>query len=166
MPHLRIRAARFVLPLAAALAATGATGQPRGGELDVSFCWAGTMQLTHPTKEIAFGTYQVSGGARAATPGALLDGAGVDCSGTFDNDQARGANRVDGWCVTVDRQGDRIWGRDTRRNDAHNFEFTGGTGKYAGMTGTVTIDRVMFPPTRAGALQGCSRMQGTLRAAG
>jgi hypothetical protein len=152
------------LPAALLLAAASAIAQPAGTDVDITLCWGGTAHLSAASKELAFGTYLLTGTVRSATTGGMFDGSSTECGGSFE--AAAGGGRHDGWCVFVDRQGDKWWGRDIRRGTDHRFEVLGGSGKYAGLTGSLTVERTLHPPVRPATTQGCSRTKGTLRTSG
>jgi hypothetical protein len=113
-----------------------------------------------PAQGAAMGTYELTGTIRSASPGGALDGNSYECVGTYE--AIAGSYRQIGYCVSVDRQGDKAWGRDVRNKDEDSYEYIGGTGKYAGITGKLTKERpAPFPQARAGTLQGCARLVGT-----
>ena len=58
--------------------------------------------------------------------------------------------------ITDYRDVGRISGKDS------TYEFTGGTGKFVGVTGTSTRETTLAKPTRDGHFQGCSKATGTL----
>lgn len=146
-----------------ALAAAGAcavAAQAREVPIDLQSCWGGTSQVVTPAKGTMMGTFQLNGAQRSAQPGGPGDGSSIECIGTFE--AIGGVYRHFGYCTTVDRDGDRTWGRDIRTKDEDVFEYMGGTGKYAGITGKLSKERpAPFPTLRPGLLQGCARVFGT-----
>lgn len=153
----------IVVALAVAVVATAAvTAHAQGKEFKVDnmVCYAGTLNSLTTAKESPSGSYHLAGVMRSATPDNPMDGAAIECFGVFDVIGGVGENSER--CVIVDRDGDRAWGRGTISQGKSFFEYTGGSGKYAGITGRA--DRKSTPvktPTRVGALQGCSHAVGS-----
>ncbi|HEY5633872.1 MAG TPA: hypothetical protein VIT02_08920 [Burkholderiaceae bacterium] len=150
--------------IASLLACVAAVGyaQPKEVPIDATLCWGGTAHVIAPAQGSVMGTYQLTGPMRSAEPGGAFDGASFECVGTFES--LAGDFRSVGYCVSVDKQGDKAWGRDIRTRTEDTFEYLGGTGKYAGMSGTATKERPgAFPAARPGSVQGCSRILGKYR---
>ncbi len=142
----------------------GATthAQPKEVSVDVRMCWGGTSQTIVPAQGTVLGTFQLTGPFYSAAPGGAFDGAGGECVGAFES--LAGELRLIGYCQLVDRQGDKAWGRDTRNKGEDFYEFLGGTGKYAGISGTLKKERpAPSAAPRPGTLTGCARMVGAYR---
>jgi len=143
-----------------AVAACAVAAQAKEVTVDTQTCWGGTSQVVAPAKGVVMATYQTVGTIRSMQPGGPGDGNSIECIGTFE--VFDGNFRQVGYCTTVDRDGDRTWGRDIRNKDEDVFEYVGGTGKYAGISGKLRKERpVAFPALRPGATQGCSHTFGT-----
>lgn len=155
-----------VASLAAALLATAAvTAYAQGTEykIDALFCYAGTVNPLTMTKDAQAGAYQSAGIIRSAAPGGdPMDGGAFECFAVYD--VIWGAVDSNDRCVIVDRDGDRAWGRGRREKGGNSFEFTGGSGKYVGLTGAFDRKPVNAKtPARAGTFQGCLHGVGSLR---
>jgi putative ABC transport system substrate-binding protein len=75
--------------------------------------------------------------------GSLLDQAEVQCIGSFDTDTKNKRAKQGGYCVITDTDGDHAyWMWESSGTPAFEvkgtFDFTGGTGKYKGITGQNT----------------------------
>ncbi len=72
-------------------------------------------------------------------PGSLFHNAGVRCPGFNDLDLNAGKNHSGGYCVIQDAPGDQAFLNWQFEGDgktaAGKFRYTGGTGKYAGISG-------------------------------
>jgi opacity protein-like surface antigen len=145
--------------VAAAAAAWAVAAHAREVPVDVQTCWGGTSQVTVPAQGMVMGTFQLSGTQRSAQAGGAWDGSSIECLGTFE--VFGGRYHHTGYCTSVDRDGDKAWGRDIRNKDEDILEYVGGTGKYAGISGKLRKERpAPFPALRAGLLQGCARVFG------
>ena len=148
----------YTVSLIAAVCAVAV--QAKEVPVDLQTCWGGTNQVITPSQGTVMGNFQLSGTQRSAQAGGAWDGSSIECIGTFEI--FGGSYRHFGYCTTVDRDGDKAWGRDVRTKDDDSFEYVGGTGKYAGIGGKLRKERsAPFPPLRAGILQGCSQVLGT-----
>jgi hypothetical protein len=84
--------------------------------------------------------------------GSLFDRAGVKCPVFIDTDTNNKKQKSGGYCIISDADGDQAYLTFERESDfppspeAHpgTFEYTGGTGKYKGITGKNTF--VPFAP--------------------
>ncbi|MEZ5728135.1 MAG: hypothetical protein R3E48_09180 [Burkholderiaceae bacterium] len=154
---------RIVSSLAAAWV-LAANAPAAAGEVpvDITSCWGGNLRVLAPAKGQVFLTYDVTGLFRSNTPGGAFDATSFECVGSVE--YLNGVPSEVGHCVSVDRDGDKTWGRSLRSKTEDNWVFIGGTGKYAGITGTLKRDRrVQGRPARAGTTQGCGRSSGTYR---
>jgi hypothetical protein len=133
---------------------------PKEGGVDWTLCFGGQVHAVSATPQQSFGTYAVTGVARAAT--GLATVMSMECVGTF---EASGrASQSRGYCVYQDAGGDRIHGVDTRTSQGYVWEFRGGTGKFEGVSGSGTVDFLgQLPPIRPGTMQACRRVVGTYR---
>lgn len=152
--------------VAAALLATAAmtaSAQEKEYKIDAMFCYAGSVDTLTTSKEASAGAYQSAGIIRGTAPGGdPIDGGAFECVAVYD--VVAGVVESSDRCVIVDRDGDRIWGRGRRSTGGNSYEFTGGSGKYAGATGVIDRKPVNArTPARAGTFQGCAHSVGSLR---
>ncbi len=145
----------------AALAVSASLAQvPKEGPVDLSMCFGGPTQTMSPTPQDRFGTYALTGGVRAAA--GPVESLSVECLGIFETG-ARGT-ATQGYCVFQDASGDKIFGVDVRNAQGYTWEWRGGTGRFAGITGSGALEVVgVITPVRPGTLQGCRRMTGRYR---
>lgn len=146
------------LALLALLAAGAAIGQQpvRQTPLDATLCWGGTVHSMAVAPKERFGTYAVTGGLRSAD--AAFQSMSIECIGVY---EARASFESRGYCVFVDAAGDKAFGTDASGPHGYTWQFLGGTGKFAGIAGGGTIERLgNAPPVRDGTLQGCRRIVG------
>jgi hypothetical protein len=67
-------------------------------------------------------------------------------------------------CEFVDVDGDKVFVESARRGDAITWEFTGGVGKYVGISGDgIYTDYSYFPRLTPTTYQFCPKSQGTHR---
>lgn len=78
--------------------------------------------------------------------GSLFDQAGVKCPAFLDNDTNKKKSKAAGYCTITDLAGDQAylsWQNEGDGTPGHpapgTFEYTGGTGKYQGITGKNTF---------------------------
>lgn len=149
--------------VAACIASGLSAAQPAPeGTLEWQLCFGGPLQVVSPAPQVVFGTYAVTGAVRTA--GALAESLTLECLGSFDGRQR--APRSQGYCVYQNPAGDRIYGADNRSEQGYTWTFYGGTGVYAGISGSGTIEVTAGgPPIRPGTLQGCRRVTGSYRIA-
>ncbi|MFO1198825.1 MAG: hypothetical protein U1E86_17825 [Burkholderiaceae bacterium] len=148
------------LAVAALAVGTSFAQMPKEGPVDMSMCFGGPTQTLSPTPQDRFGTYALMGGVRAASGPA--ESLSVECLGIFETG-ARGTV-TQGYCVFQDASGDRIFGVDGRNAQGYTWEWRGGTGRFAGITGSGVLEVVgVMAPVRPGTLQGCRRVTGRYR---
>jgi len=78
--------------------------------------------------------YDTSGITRNDNGGAMFNNMSARCLGTREAIGTEATNR--GTCLEVDRDGDQIFSTYEARGSSGAHTFFGGTGKYAGMSGT------------------------------
>jgi hypothetical protein len=144
--------------LACAAAAPALAQLAKDGKVDLTLCWGGPTHAIAPTPNERFGNYSVTGGTRSAA-GEAFDSMSVECLGSFES--RGGVFQHKGYCVYQDRAGDRIYGVDTSGGGGYSWFMLGGTGKFAGISGSGQVERLgEMTPVRQGTLQGCRRMVG------
>jgi hypothetical protein len=144
-------------------ASLAAAPLPKEGPVNWVGCYVGDMTLMEASKESQFGSFHVSGLTLGSSEGTLLDGSTFECIIQLNID-ASGRN-ASGVCVTVDQDGDKNSQNYTGVNGAGKWNFIGGTGKYAGITGGGE-----FKPSRKfpammqqGKRGGCNSITGTYK---
>lgn len=154
-------ALRCVMSVVMSGVAVGVAAQvAREGAVDVTLCWGGPMQAIVGSANDRFGTYNVTGGTRA--PGTPFDAMSVECLGSYEL-RAR-TYRHQGYCVYQDAAGDKVFGSDATTAQGYGWQFVGGTGKFEGISGSGTVERVgNHVPVRPGTIQGCRRVTGSYR---
>lgn len=156
--------ALFALPL---LAATGVFAQAanpavmaREGTYEQTLCFGGPAHVISASDTDRYGTYQVTGGTQSATK--AFDSLSLECIGTFE--MRSGVYRHKGYCLFQDAGGDKFHVADTASPQAYTVEMLGGTGKFKGITGSASIERLgAMTPVRQGTLQGCRRVTGSYK---
>lgn len=132
----------------------------REGTYVQTLCFGGPAHVINASDTDRYGTYQVTGGAQSATK--AFDSMSLECVGTFE--MWSGAYRHKGYCVFQDASGDKFHVADTAVAQAYTAEMLGGTGKFKGITGSATIERLgAMTPVRHGTLQGCRRISGSYK---
>ena len=156
-----LKFARFALLAATGLASLTVSAQvPKQGPVDWTLCFGGTVNALAASPQDHFGTYAVTGALRAAS--GLVESMSLDCTGSFEH--RAGAGKHQGYCIFLDSAGDRVFGADRRGPQGYEFEFIGGTGKYAGITGGGNIEPLAeLKPVRDGTMQACRRMRGNYK---
>jgi hypothetical protein len=76
-------------------------------------------------------------------PGSLFHRAGVKCPAFFDADFNTKKGRAGGYCIITDTDGDQAYSTWQSQHDTVSgpgtFQYTGGTGKYQGISGNGTF---------------------------
>lgn len=158
------KGALFTLALLAApgvfAQATNSAPMAREGGYEQTLCFGGPAQVISASDTERYGTYQVTGGTQSATK--AFDAMSLECIGTFE--MRSGGYRHKGYCVFQDASGDKFHGTDTVTPQAYTVEILGGTGKFKGITGSATVERLgAMTPVRQGTLQGCRRITGSYK---
>jgi hypothetical protein len=75
--------------------------------------------------------------------GAMFHRAGVKCPAFYDVDTNTGKTKGGGYCIITEPGGDQVYcvwqNAGTSSNGPGTFQYTGGTGKYKGITGNNTF---------------------------
>ncbi len=140
-----------------------AWAQPKEMVLEGISCYGGTGQnyvVNTPTER--YGTFVLSGVFRASTPGGNGDGNIFECSGMLEF--RGGAFNSLGYCVVADKDGHHFYTRDVGSGGRTVVTVVGGTGKYAGASGSGTRTSIAgVPPIRAGQAIGCNQGSMTIK---
>ncbi|MDW7710356.1 MAG: hypothetical protein SCH98_07750 [Deferrisomatales bacterium] len=134
----RIRSFPAVHALALAAAAFWAGAAPaaelaREGDFSATYCFVGnSATLVESKTDLAF-SFELTGPVRAETPGSFLDMTSVHCVGLGEikGGTPSGTHR----CQFMDADGDRVFARFQAAGPKTTLEISGGTGKYAGISG-------------------------------
>jgi hypothetical protein len=131
---------------------------PKKGSFTGKFGWYAVGKVTELEKGRLFFTGEFSGVFFNDKSGGALDGIGVQCPGV--NEIIFGADGgksvANGVCTLIDMEGDRIYSRWAISGsfpvgtEPADWEFTGGTGKYAGIKATGRFDTTVLAPTNSG----------------
>lgn len=135
-----------------------AQGMPKKGSFTGKFGWYAVGKITQLDEGHVFFSGEFSGVFFNDKPGGPMDGIGVQCPGV--NDVTFGASgghsMANGVCVLIDTDGDKIFSRWAITGafpvgtEPGDWEFTGGTGKYAGIKGKNKFQCVNNPPASTG----------------
>ena len=138
-----------------------ATAQmPKEGAWEWTHCFGGPVHTIIATPEFTAGTYVVTGVSRSA--GGPIETMSLECSGTFE--YRGGKARSQGHCAHQDTAGDRIFGADSMGPQGYVFEILGGTGKYAGITGSGVVESLpRVKSIREGTMQACRHAKGSYK---
>ncbi|MFH1870533.1 MAG: hypothetical protein ABIG36_07895 [Pseudomonadota bacterium] len=154
--------ALFALALLPAVGAFAQTAKPtpmaREGIYEQTLCFGGPAHVISASDTDRYGTYQLTGGTQSANK--AFDSMSLECIGTFE--LRSNVYRHKGYCVFQDASGDKFHVTDTASPQAYTAELLGGTGKFKGITGSASIERLgTMTPVRQGTLQGCRRITGS-----
>jgi len=149
-----------LLPAAAFAQAANPASMSREGSYEQTLCFGGPAHVVSASDTDRYGTYQLTGGTQSANK--AFDSMSLECIGTFE--MRSGGYRHKGYCVFQDVSGDKFHGTDTATPQAYTVELLGGTGKFKGITGSATVERLgAMTPVRQGTLQGCRRITGSYK---
>lgn len=152
----------MILGLVLALGANGPVlaQQPKEGDIDWLLCFGGSVHALAPVAQEQYAVYIVSGATRPQA--GLMQAMSLECVGSYEVRSRVGRHK--GYCVYQDASGDKIFGTDSATPQGYTWEFYGGTGRFEGMTGSGTVDRLSpLSPVRPGTMQACRRMQGRFK---
>jgi hypothetical protein len=153
----------FQLSIVLASASLAAAPLPKEGPANWVGCYVGDTTLMEASKESQFGSFHLSGLTLGATEGTLLDGSTFECLFQVSIDAtSRNGNGV---CVIVDADGDKTSQNYAGVNGAGKWNFIGGTGKYAGITGggDYKPSRKFPAMMQQGKRGGCNNITGTYK---
>jgi len=158
------KSALSALVLLAAASAFAQTANPaamaREGSYEQTLCFGGPAHVISASDSDRYGTYQLTGATQSATK--AFDSMSMECIGAFE--MRSGIYRHKGYCVFQDASGDKFYGTDTAAPQVYTVEMLGGTGKFKGITGSATVERLgTITPVRQGTLQGCRRVTGSYK---
>ncbi len=132
----------------------------REGTYEQTLCFGGPAHVISPTDSDRYGTYQLTGGTQSVNK--AFDSMSLECIGAFE--MRSNVYRHKGYCVFQDASGDKFHVTDSATPQAYTVEMLGGTGKFKGITGSATVERLgVMTPVRQGTLQGCRRVTGSYK---
>jgi hypothetical protein len=136
---------------------------PKEGPVNVTSCFVGDITLMEASKENKFGSVTLNGLRFTPTEGGLGDATTTECfvQSSVDATGVIGS----GVCVSVDTDGDKVSSEITGKNGVGKWIFTGGTGKYAGITGNGEYKPIRkFPAMmQQGKMGTCNSSTGTYK---
>jgi len=138
-----ILSALLVAPLGAR-----AADLPKQGTDSYTTVYVSISSVTMKVGDRTIRSYESAGVSRNDNGGPMFNDRGVRCVGTVEIAGNQSTNR--GACVDTDKDGDEIFSNYEAKGMAGSHTFVGGTGKYAGMTGTAeyTAEPVKSPDGR------------------
>lgn len=150
----------FSLAFVLADAGGAAAELAKKAKYDATVCWGGELHVVSHAKGYMAGTYTLTGTTQSNGGGGIFDKDSFECVGVFHF--LGSAPGHTGFCQFVDKDGDKVFGKDIRNKTDYTMEFVSGTGKYQGIKGGGTTERIgAYPPARKGTAQGCVRMTGS-----
>ncbi len=156
---------------AALLAATGALAQEAAnevateGEIDATFTWSSIDLADTPAGEDRMNVLgDVLIVITANKPGPLDRLVGSCLTQSVNNTKTL-TYRLTGTCTLVDAEGDMVFETIEETDGKGEATITGGTGKFAGLTGEYTLESTWYGSIRPGMNQGTGRKMGAWRRA-
>lgn len=143
--------------------AIAAADFPKEGRFDYIACWSGTASTIEFSKGHSAFSFEMMGTTRTTPPGALFDKNAFRCVGT--NASLGGRQSSITVCEVVDQDGDKRLSYFSLAADGKLVrEAVTGTGKYAGMTQTSSVQPLgPFPVIKPGTFQNCNQQTGTYK---
>jgi hypothetical protein len=150
-----------VLVVALGLPALGQDAQPTEGVIDAAFSWSGVdlTSIPAPGGGVIVVT-EVHLVLTANQPG-LVDRLAGRC--LLQGRELGGTWKSTGSCALADADGDMLFEDVVDENDKGRSVLTGGTGKFAGITGAHEYTTTWFSSIRAGVNQGTGVKKGHWR---
>lgn len=163
--NIRIAAANGVIGCVLCGVASTSVGQSlaKEGSYDYTNCHSGVehASMSIDVKHQA-SIREFTGTIRAATPGTFLDMSSYQCISLNNSLGSQAAVSI--VCVTVDKDGDRLYTRFTGDGLTSEAGTISGTGKYVGIERTgKTVSLGTFPSAKPGTFQTCLRNTGTYK---
>ncbi len=159
------------LTAAALLVATGALAQEATneeateGEIDATFTWSSIDLADTPAGEAQMNVLSDALIVITANKPGPLDKLVGSCLMQSVNNTKTLAFRLTGTCTLVDAEGDMVFETIEESDGKGEATITGGTGKFAGLTGEYTLESTWYGSIRPGMNQGIGRKTGTWRRA-
>ena len=160
---MTIRSVSIALLFGLASAANAAAAElPKEWNYDTMHCFGGTITFVkHGKSHMAF-NYHLSGASRSKTSDSPVGLLSSQCLGV--GSVIEGASSTNGFCEFIDADGDKFFGVYDRTGPSGTWKVLSGTGKFTGITGGGTYDRIRFPRgLLAGTFSGCSDGKGSYK---
>jgi hypothetical protein len=135
---------------------------PKEGKYDITNCWSGIANSIDFSKTHDAASYELTGTSRSNPPDGMFDMTTFRCVGfgTTIDGKYSGMNA----CERVDKDGDKLLGKNIAEGPKQTSESLAGTGKYEGYVGSgVTESLGAFPAIKPGTFQGCNHASGTYK---
>jgi hypothetical protein len=126
---LLVLAAASMLPVSVERADT-----PKEGVDSFANIWVVTSSNTNKLGDDSTTTFELDGAQKSANSGGMFDNLGGHCVGI--TEMIGGKDKSHGSCTKVDKDGDQFFELWAGAGGAGTATLTGGTGKFAGMTGS------------------------------
>jgi hypothetical protein len=140
-----------------------ADAPPKEGRLEFNLCFAGTVQHTEVSPQLAVGSFDSLAAVHSIPPGGPFDLQGAHCIGTYTI--TAGKHWGTGYCIHVDPDGDKWlekWEAGADFSGAWKAE--GGSGKYTGLQASGSFKPVGFPAAALpNSVQNCNYNTGTYK---
>jgi hypothetical protein len=157
----------FVAAFTASSTTSWAASVPKQGKIDVAVTDATTAKSLDLGGERTLYVLDSTLVARGDGADAVMHNTAGHCLAFEEVENATGAGRADARCTFVDGDGDKIHttvklARTSGKEEAKGTAtITGGTGKYAGMSGELTQTRLLLGSPAEGVYPGAGRITGT-----
>jgi hypothetical protein len=135
---------------------------PKEGKYDITNCWSGIANTIDFSKTHSAGSYELTGSTRSNSPGGVFDLTTFRCVGfgTTIDGKYSGMNA----CERIDKDGDKLLGKNIAEGPKQTSESLAGTGKYAGYVGSGVSESLgTFPTAKPGTFQGCNHATGSYK---
>lgn len=139
----------------AAISQSQAADLPKQGKFTAKFGWYAVGKVFELEKDHIFWVGEFSGTVFNDSGSGFMHMASMVCPGSNDIHLDGQQGRADGYCVMTDKDGDKLYSVWSCKGpfpgpcDGDN-KYTGGTGKYAGITGGNRFQGVTTAPTSSG----------------
>jgi hypothetical protein len=152
-----------MLVLGATSSVVIAADLPKEGRYEYHACWSGVSNLIEFSKTNSAYSYEMMGTTRSNPPGGMFDKNTFRCVGL--NASLEGKNTGSTVCEAIDPDGDKRLTYFSIATDGKvTREVVSGTGKYAGMVSSGTVQPLgPFPNIKPGTFQDCNYQTGTYK---
>ena len=151
-----------LVAMAAGTAMAGKVTLPREGPVDFYNCFGGDHQSIKLQDNVMVGAWRLWGATYTVPAGKPFDVAAMYCFGTYS--WLVDKETEHGYCDVTDADGDKLVWTYNGKDFVSSGPIIAGTGKYEGMTGSLTSRPVtMYPSTAPANHHRCHRVEGTYR---
>jgi hypothetical protein len=135
---------------------------PKEGSYDYTACWSGVSNPITFSKTETANSYEITGTLLSNPPGGMFDKETFRCVGMADSLEGKNSGRT--VCESNDGQGNKRLTVFTTTDGKVNRQFVVGTGKYAGMETSGTVEPLgPFPVIKPETIQNCNHQTGTYK---